>query len=148
MRGIARAGMASKREQVLQALFVRLQSVPLVKVERNRLRPERLPPEGLLILRDGELGEPEILLSPLSYVWTHTARLEIYASAGDLDGHMDALLVSVGGVLDANPTLGGLIDLMDIGSPDFDGAAPEGGPDVKAAIVPVRLIYETSHALQ
>lgn len=139
--------MASKREIVLQALLIQLQTVPLVKVERNRMRPERVPPEGLLILRDGELGEPEVLLSPLLYVWTHTARIEVYSTAGDLDAHMDALLVSIGNALGANPTLNGLIDLMDIGPPDFDGAAPEGGPDIKAAVVPVRLTYETPHAL-
>ncbi len=140
--------MASKRELVLQALLARLQTIPLVKVERNRLRPERVPPEGLLILRDGELGDPEVLLSPLLYVWTHAARVEIYTAAGDLDAHMDTLLVGVGNALGANPTLGGLVDAMDIGPPDFDGAAPEGGPDIKAAIVPVRLTYETTHALQ
>ena len=139
--------MASKREQVLQALLLRLQSIPLVKVERNRMRPERVPPEGLLILRDGDLGEPEVLLSPLIYVWTHAARIEVYSAAGDLDAHMDALLGEVGNALGADPTLGGLIDLMDTGAPDFDGAAPEGGPDIKAAIVPVRLTYETTHPL-
>ena len=139
--------MASRREQILQSLLVQLQSVPLVKVERNRLRPERVPPEGLLILRDGELGEPEVLLSPLIYVWTHAARIEVYSAAGDLDAHMDTLLGDVGNALSADPTLGGLIDLMDVGAPDFDGAAPEGGPDIKAAVVPVRLTYETTHPL-
>ena len=54
--------MASKREEVLQALLAQLQTVPLGKVERNRLRPERIPPEGLIILRGGEIGEPEVLL--------------------------------------------------------------------------------------
>ena len=139
--------MASRREQILQALLVQLQSVPLVKVERNRLRPERIPPEGLLILRDGDLGEPEVLLSPLIYVWTHAVRVEVYSAADDLDAHMDALLVAVGNALSADLTLGGLIDLMDVGAPDFDGAAPEGGPDIKAASVPVRLTYETTHPL-
>ena len=101
----------------------------------------------LLILRDGDLGEPEVLLSPLIYVWTHAARIEVYSAAGDLDAHMDALLGEVANALGADPTLGGLIDLMDTGAPDFDGAAPEGGPDIKAAIVAVRLTYETTHPL-
>jgi glutathione reductase (NADPH) len=43
--------------------------------------------------------------------------------------------------------LGSLVDLMEIGSPDFDGAAPDGGPDIKAAVVPIRITYETSHPL-
>jgi hypothetical protein len=139
--------MASKREQVLQALHVRLQSVPLAKVERNRLRPERLPPEGLVILRDGDVGEPEILLSPLSYVWTHAARIEAFSGSADPDGHLDDLLMAIATALTADPTLGGLVDLIDIGAPDFDAAAPEGGADVKAAIVSVRLIYETADPL-
>ncbi len=139
--------MASKREEVLKALLARLKTVPLGKVERNRLRPERIPPEGLIILRDGEIGEAEVLLSPLSYVWTHAARIEVFAASGDPDAHLDTLLTSIATVLGADPALGGQIDQMEIGAPDFDGAAPEGGPDVKAAIVPLRLVYETSNPL-
>ena len=139
--------MASKREEVLQALLAQLQTVPLGKVERNRLRPERIPPDGLIILRDGEIGEPEVLLSPLSYIWTHTARVEVFSASGDSDAHLDTLLTSIAAVLGVDPALGGEIDQMEIGAPDFDGAAPEGGPDVKAAIVPIRLVYETSNPL-
>ena len=139
--------MASKREQVLLSLLAQLRSIPLVKVERNRMRPERVPPEGLLILRDGDLGEPEVLLSPLIYVWTHTARVELYSGSADPDAHMDVLLISLGEALNTDASLGGLVDLMDIGSPDFDGAAPDGGPDIKAAVVSIRLTYETSNPL-
>ena len=139
--------MASKREEVLQALLAQLQTVPLGKVERNRLRPERIPPEGLIILRDGEIGEPEVLLSPLSYIWTHAARVEVFSASVDPDAHLDTLLTSIATVLGVDPALGGEIDQMEIGAPDFDGAAPEGGPDVKAAIVPIRLVYETSNPL-
>ena len=139
--------MPSKRELVLQALHARLTGVPLAKVERNRLRPERIPPEGLIILRDGEIGEAEVLLSPLSYVWTHAARIEVFSASGDPDAHLDTLLTSIATILGVDPALGGQIDQMEIGAPDFDGAAPEGGPDIKAAIVPVRLTYETAHPL-
>ena len=121
--------------------------MPLAKIERNRLRPDRIPPEGLLILRDGEISEPEVLLSPLTYVWTHVARVEVYSASGNPDTHLDDLLISVASVMNADPTLNGELDQMEIGPPDFDGAAPEGGPDVKAAILPIRLIYETSNPL-
>ena len=139
--------MTSKREEVLLALLSQLRTIPLIKAERNRMRPERVPPEGLLILRDGDLGEPEVLLSPLIYVWTHAARVELYSGSADPDAHMDALLISLGEALNADPSLGGLVDLMDIGAPDFDSAAPDGGPDIKAAVVPIRVTYETSHPL-
>jgi hypothetical protein len=57
------------------------------------------------------------------------------------------LLTSIATVLGVDPALGREIDQMEIGAPDFDGAAPEGGPNVKAAIVPIRLVYETSNPL-
>ena len=98
-------------------------------------------------MRDGEIGEAQVLLSPLSYVWTHAARIEVFSASGDPDAHLDTLLTSIATILGVDPALGGEIDQMEIGAPDFDGAAPEGGPDVKAAIVPVRLIYETAHPL-
>ena len=139
--------MPSKRERVLERLFEQLRLMPLAKIERNRLRPDRIPPEGLLILRDGEISEPEVLLSPLTYVWTHVARVEVYSASGNPDTHLDDLLISVASVMNADPTLNGELDQMEIGPPDFDGAAPEGGPDVKAAILPIRLIYETSNPL-
>lgn len=139
--------MPSKRERVLERLFEQLRLMPLAKIERNRLRPDRIPPEGLLILRDGEINEPEVLLSPLTYVWTHVARVEVYSTSGNPDTHLDDLLMSVASALNADPTLNGELDQMEIGPPDFDGAAPEGGPDVKAAILPIRLIYETSNPL-
>ena len=142
-----RVEMPSKRERILQHLYEQLRLVPLAKVERNRLRPERIPPEGLLILRDGEISEPDVLLSPLTYVWTHVARLELFSAAGNPDTHLDTLLMSVGAVLSADPTINDEIDQMEIGPPDFDGAAPEGGLDVKAAILPIRLFYETSNPL-
>ena len=51
------------------------------------------------------------------------------------------------GETDGKGCLGGTVDQIEIGAPDFDGAAPEGGPDIKAAIVPIRLIYETQAPL-
>jgi hypothetical protein len=55
--------------------------------------------------------------------------------------------MAIATVLTADPTLGGLVDRIDVGAPDFDAAAPEGGPDLKSAIVLVRLIYDTAHPL-
>ena len=48
--------MASKREQVLGALHVRLEVSLSATVRRNEVLPERMPAEGLVILRDGDPG--------------------------------------------------------------------------------------------
>jgi hypothetical protein len=56
--------MPTPRETVLAALHARLSALPATAL-RGDVLPERLPAAGLLILRDGEPGEPEVTLSPL-----------------------------------------------------------------------------------
>lgn len=58
--------MPSKSETVLQALEAALTgSLPAgAKLLRNAYLPERIPSAGLVILRDGDPGEPEPLMSP------------------------------------------------------------------------------------
>ncbi len=66
--------MPTTRETILAALHARLQ--PLVAtVLRGEVLPERIPPAGLIILRDGQPGEPEVTLSPLRYHFQHRAEL-------------------------------------------------------------------------
>lgn len=58
--------MTCKRETVLAALHTRLQTLA-APVLRGDVLPERIPAIGLIILRDGKPGEPEVMLSPLTY---------------------------------------------------------------------------------
>lgn len=55
------------RKAILFALHARLSALPASTL-RSEVLPERLPAGGLLILRDGEPGEPEVTLSPLAYI--------------------------------------------------------------------------------
>jgi hypothetical protein len=50
---------ASKAEQVLDALKALLETLPGAAVDRNRVLPEKIPAGGLIVLRDGDPGEPE-----------------------------------------------------------------------------------------
>lgn len=63
------------RETILAALLARLSAVPRPALRGNVL-PERVPADGLLILRDGEPGEPEVTFSPLRYHYQHRAEIE------------------------------------------------------------------------
>ena len=76
--------MATRRETALGALHSLLAGIPGPKVLRNAELPEIVPPDGLIILRDGVIGEPEdITLSPVSYAWRHRAELEVFARGND-----------------------------------------------------------------
>lgn len=49
--------MPTIRETILAALHTRLSALPATAL-RGEVLPERVPTAGLLILRDGEPGEP------------------------------------------------------------------------------------------
>ena len=69
--------MPTTRETILQTLLAALQTVPGATVKRDNVLPERLPAGGLLILRDGDTGAPEVTLSPLAYHYEHRTEIEV-----------------------------------------------------------------------
>src|SRR5918999_2031807 len=103
---------SSKAEQVLAAVKVLLETLPDAVVERNSVLPEKIPNGGLIILRDGDPGEPEQALGGFgSTYYQHAVEIEVYLEEGDAaarDAAFDAVLQQIGAVLEANPPLGGL----------------------------------------
>jgi len=69
--------MPTPRETILSALLAALQTVPSATALRSAILPERIPTGGLLILRDGDPGTPEVTLSPLQYHYEHRAEVEV-----------------------------------------------------------------------
>jgi hypothetical protein len=70
---------ASKAEQVLGALKALLETVPNAAVERNSVLPETIPGGGLIVLRDGDPGEPEQPLGGFGNAYyQHAVEIEAY----------------------------------------------------------------------
>ena len=140
----------SRREAVLTALFQRLATLPSATVKRNEALPEKVPPGGLLILRDGDPGEPEVTLSPATWIWNHLAQLEAFvagATSATRDAALDALLEAVGQALGTDRTLGGLCDWSEPQAPQPDDVTIEGAAPIRAARVPILLIYGSSEPM-
>jgi hypothetical protein len=135
--------MPTFRETILAALLARLSALP-ASVLRGEVLPERVPAEGLLILRDGEPGDPEVTLSPLAYHYQHRAEIEAVVQGGDRDGAFDSLIASVGAAVAADRTLGGLCDWVEAEAPRPVDLAAEGAASLKAAVIPVILHYTTA----
>ncbi len=57
--------MTSKAETILQALATLVEGAVNAKFERNASVPEKIPADGLVILRDGNPGLPDEALSGL-----------------------------------------------------------------------------------
>ena len=142
---------ASKAEQVLEAIKALLETVPAVAVERNSVLPEKVPAGGLIILRDGDAGEPEQALGGFGNAYyQHAVEIEIYVEASDAtarDAAYDALLQQIGVALEADPTLGGLAFGLTYRRPEPSIEAVEGAPAIKAATLTVTVDYETAAPL-
>ena len=139
--------MPTTRETILAALHARLQ--PLVALTlRDEVLPERIPPAGLIILRDGQPGEPEVTLSPLRYHYQHRAELEVVVQAGTgRASAFDTLIAAIGTTLEIDRTLGGLCDWVEPEAPASVDLPIEGAAALKAAIVTVVLHYTTNGPL-
>ena len=139
--------MPRKREAILAALHARLQ-ILAAPVMRGDVLPERIPATGLIILRDGKPGDPEVTLSPLTYFYEHRAELEVVIQAGaGRDALFDALTADIGATLATDRTLGGLCDWVEAEAPEPVDLPIEGAAALKAAVITVVLHYATPDPL-
>ena len=142
---------ASKAEQVLDALKALLATVPGAAVERNSVLPEKIPAGGLIILRDGDPGEPEQSLGGFgSTYYQHAAEIEVYVEEGDAatrDAAFDDLLQQIGAALEADPNLDGLAFGLTYGRPEPAIEAVSGAPAIKTARLTVTVDYESDAPL-
>ncbi len=141
----------SQRESAIGAMFGVLGQLSLgTVVKRNAALPERVSDHAMAILRDGEMGEPEVSLSPLTYHWQHQVVIELFVADPDAsarDARMDGLLSELATLIEADRTLGGVIEYAEIGAPKFDELAPDGSSGIKACLLPVVLYYSSSSPL-
>jgi len=142
--------MSTLRETILQALLATLQTISGAVIQRGDVLPERVPAGGLVILRDGEPGEPEVTLSPPRYHYEHRSELEVVVqgkTSADRDAAFDTLVSAIGAALAADRTLGGLCDWIEPGAPAPTDQPVEGGQALKAAVIPVVLHYSLADPL-
>ena len=139
----------STRETAIAALHSRLVTSlaarnPAPLVLRGETIPQRVPPGGLVVVRDGETVEETPILLPLAWQIEHRAEVEITvagATPAARNTLLDALLVDVGAAIAANRTLGGAIEWAQPGSAGFEDVEFEGAAAARAASVPVTLFF-------
>jgi hypothetical protein len=137
----------TSRETILSALHSLLQTLPAT-VLRGEVLPERVPAAGLMILRDGNPGEPGVTLSPLTWHYQHRAELEVVVQANaGRDADFDHLIAQIGAALSADRTLGGLCDWVEAEAPEPVDLPIEGATSLRAAIIPVVLHYSVGDPL-
>jgi hypothetical protein len=80
---------ARQAEQMLENLKTLLETVPNAVVQRNSALSEKIPAGGLIILRDGDPGEPEQPLGGFGSTYYQQA-VEIEAQNGCMDASRSA----------------------------------------------------------
>ncbi len=143
--------MSSKREQVIAAVGTLVAAaLPLAEVKRNLDKPERIPAGGLVIIRDGDPGEPDVLLSPLSYTYSHRVGLEFAAYASVTQTReqvLDAMLAAIGAAVMADRTLGGLCIFLETEAPSSDNLETAGATTARWAEAAIVATYTASNPL-
>ena len=141
----------SQRENAIGAVFAVLGQLSLVTmVKRNAALHERIADHAMAILRDGEMGDPEVSLSPLTYHWQHQVAIELFVADPDAstrDSRMDGLLTELAFLIETDRTPAGVVEYAEIGQPKFDELAPEGTSGIKACLLPVVLHYSSAGPL-
>jgi hypothetical protein len=132
----------------MQALFARLQADLSVTVLRDVSSSMSIPPAGLVILRDGNPGEPEVFLSPLSYTFTHGALAEVLVqSEADRSVLFDAIGLQIAAAIEMDRTLGGTCEWVEASAPDGEDLPIDGVDTIRAVTVQVDLTYTTTSPL-
>ena len=140
----------SRREAVLAAMRAALALVPSATVRRNEALPERVPNAGLVILRDGEPGEPDVTLNPRTEFYSHRVEIEAYMPRdpnGSGEAALDALLGAIGTILRSDPSLGGLAENLVPSAPETGALAIEGAAPILTARLIVTIEYLVSDPL-
>lgn len=142
---------ASTRETILQGLYTALELTLLpirVDLRRNDVLPTKIKDGGLVILRDGDPGEPETTFSPLRYHYEHRAQVEVFVQPGSgREALFDSICQGIGAAIVADRTLGGLCDWVEAEAPAPDDTPVEGAPTYRAAVIIVVLHYAVSDPL-
>ena len=139
--------MTSTTETSLQAFATLVDNAVSAKFERNASVPEKIPAEGLVVLRDGNPGLPDEALGGFDNAYyEHEVEIEIYVADGaqnTRDGLFDDIVTAIGTALESDPDLGGLIFGMSYARPDVAVEIVPGSHAIKSGVLTLTLDYET-----
>lgn len=112
--------------------------------------PTRPTPGGLVIIRYGSPGAPEVDLSPLAYNYEHRITVEVSGGNGTTGATfelVDGLIADIGAAIEADRNLGGLCMWLDAEAPEIDELRGDGTPAVAGAVLTIIASYTTSNPL-
>lgn len=137
--------MTTHSRKVFEALKTGLETVLAGKatVHEDENRPQKIG-RGIVVVRQGEPGEAQVVLSPRSYSYDHALSVEITAHSQDDIG---TILGLIDGWVEANRSLTGLTDWLEPTAPRQDVAETFGTAEHPYALFDIVASYTTPSPL-
>jgi hypothetical protein len=142
MTAQTRAGAVDALETVVKAAL----AAPIT-FERDPEKSLDASHHGVVIMREGDPGTPEYILSPMSFVFEHQVEFEITASGKDRKSVVEAILALFEPALLVDRTLAGAVDdARTMLAPEIHEYEEDGTEAERSAVLFVQLAYTTASA--
>lgn len=135
---------------IINLLYKRLERLKDVQIKKNIVIPQKIPPEGIIILRSGKCEIVETILSPVSYVLELRPELEVLVQDMDDDNRhnqMSKIIKKVSDCLKSDFSLGGNVDYLHTEPPEYSDENIDGAPPVMVASVPIIIEFVSNNPL-
>lgn len=135
------------RETIFQQVVTALEGIGggvLIDVDADA--PRTVPRQGHIVVRDGEVDEPDRTIGDGAITYYHSDHIaiEVYALTR---GRLDSLTASIEAALPNHSTFGGSVLFSDRRIDMRQDFTTEGGETAKAVLIDLMVEFETTTAL-
>lgn len=135
---------------IINNLYKKLDKLNGVQARKNIVIPQKIPPEGMIILRSGKCEIVETILSPVSYILELRPELEILVQDINDDKRYNQMLKIVKKVSDClkdDFSLGGTVDYLHTEPPEYSDENIDGAPPIRVASIPIIIEFVSNNPL-
>ena len=143
----------SKRHDVDRAVLALVTRALLghvvIGLEDGADRPRQTDQKNMAVVRDGDLEEPDVDLSPPTWHWLHRVPIELraYKQSAPLRDVLDGMAAKVGAAVAADRFLGGLVSFLDVSGLDVEPLSSFGARTELGATFDIVATYSTNSPL-
>lgn len=132
----------SARNDILDALLVLLRTTG-VTVLRNAALPASVPDDGLILMPDGEPGEPKAFMGRARYLehYQHTVDVLVFSASATPEAEIYGIADEIAAAVRANRSLGGTVEGTTVGAVTVGPIPVDDGAPMVAGTLPITLHY-------